>query len=198
MTGSDLLDRVRAVLLQAPNGAPCVIESGASDPSVATPAAVLFPIVLHETAPTVLLTLRTSHLRDHPGQVSFPGGRVEAGDATPVDTALRETEEEIGLSRRQVEVVGFLPDYFTGTGFRVTPVVAWVRPPFALAPDQFEVAEVFEVPLAFLLDEVNHQRMAIHVGGRRRAFFTMPYRERFIWGATAGMIRSLHDRLQPV
>lgn len=195
MTSSALLDRVRAALLTAPNGAPCVIESGAAESSAATPAAVLFPIVLHETAPTVLLTLRTSHLRDHPGQVSFPGGRVEATDATPTDTALRETEEEIGLSRQLVEVVGYLPDYYTGTGFCVTPVVAWVRPPLVLSPDSFEVAEVFEVPLAFLLDDANHQRMAIHAGGRRRAFFTMPYRERFIWGATAGMIRSLHDRL---
>lgn len=196
MTSPALLERVRAVLLDAPNGAPSVIESGAAESAAATPAAVLFPIVLHDAAPTVLLTLRTSHLRDHPGQVSFPGGRVEATDATPVETALRETEEEIGLPRRLVEVVGYLPDYYTGTGFRVTPVVAWIRPPLVLSPDSFEVAEVFEVPLAFLLDEANHQRMAIHAGGRRRAFFTMPFRERFIWGATAGMIRSLHDRLK--
>lgn len=195
MSSSALLDRVRAALLKAPNGAACVIESGAAESAAATPAAVLFPIVLHDAAPTVLLTLRTSHLRDHPGQVSFPGGRVEAADTTPTDTALRETEEEIGLSRQQVEVVGYLPDYYTGTGFCVTPVVAWVKPPLVLSPDSFEVAEVFEVPLAFLLDDANHQRMAIHAGERRRAFFAMPYRERFIWGATAGMIRSLHDRL---
>jgi 8-oxo-dGTP pyrophosphatase MutT (NUDIX family) len=197
MTSSALLDRVRAALLAVPNGAEQVVENEALDSAAATPAAVLFPIVLREDAPAVLLTLRTSHLRDHPGQVSFPGGRVEAEDASPLETALRETEEEIGLARRHIEVVGYLPDYLTGTGFRVTPVVAWVRPPFELAPDEFEVAEVFEVPLAFVLDEANHQRMAIHVGGRRRAFFTMPYRERFIWGATAGMIRCLHDRLGP-
>lgn len=195
MAASSLLDRVRAALLAVPDGADRVIENEGLDQSAATPAAVLFPIVLREPAPTVLLTLRTSHLRDHPGQVSFPGGRVEAGDASPLETALRETEEEIGLSRRHIEVIGYLPDYLTGTGFRVTPVVAWVTPPFELVPDKFEVAEVFEVPLAFVLDEANHQRMAIHVGGRRRAFFTMPYRERFIWGATAGMIRCLHDRL---
>lgn len=198
MTSSALLDRVRAALLPVPNGAEQVIENEGLEPSAVTPAAVLFPIVLRENAPAVLLTLRTSHLRDHPGQVSFPGGRVEADDASPLETALRETEEEIGLSRRHIEVIGYLPDYLTGTGFRVTPVVAWVRPPFDLVPDKFEVAEVFEVPLAFVLDEANHQRMAIHAGGRRRTFFMMPYRERFIWGATAGMIRCLHDRLGPL
>lgn len=195
MATSRLLDRVRAVLLPEPHRAGSVIESGAPEPAAATPAAVLFPIVVHEAAPAVLLTLRTSHLRDHPGQVSFPGGRVEPGDVSPRDTALRETEEEIGLARQQIEVVGYLPDYLTGTGFCVTPVVALVTPPFSLALDNFEVAEVFEVPLAFLLDGANHERMAIHVGGRRRAFFSMPYRDRFIWGATAGMIRTLYDRM---
>ena len=197
MPVSDLLQLVRAALLPTPNAADSLIESGAAQRADATPAAVLFPIVLRELAPTVLLTQRTAHLRDHPGQVSFPGGRVEADDASPAETALRETEEEIGLSRRHIEVVGYLPDYFTGTGFRVTPVVAWVRPPFSLQPDAIEVADVFEVPLNFLLDQDNHQRMAIHVAGLRRAFFTMPYQDRFIWGATAGMIRALHDRLRP-
>lgn len=197
MPVSDLLQLVRAALLPTPNAVDSVIESGAAQRADATPAAVLFPIVLRELAPTVLLTQRTAHLRDHPGQVSFPGGRVEADDAGPAETALRETEEEIGLSRRHIEVVGYLPDYFTGTGFRVTPVVAWVRPPFSLQPDAIEVADVFEVPLDFLLDQDNHQRMAIHVAGLRRAFFTMPYQDRFIWGATAGMIRALHDRLRP-
>lgn len=190
-----LLDRVRAALLSAPGDGISVFESGAERRSGAIPAAVLVPIVLHPAGPAVLLTLRTAHLRDHPGQVSFPGGRVESEDANPLETALRETEEEIGLARRHVELAGYLPDYYTGTGFRVTPVVAWLRPPFSLAPDRFEVAEVFEVPLTFLLDEANHQRMAIHVGGRRRAFYSMPYNERFIWGATAGMIRLLHDRM---
>ena len=197
MPVSDLLQLVRAALLPTPNAADSLIESGAAQRADATPAAVLFPIVLRELAPTVLLTQRTAHLRDHPGQVSFPGGRVEADDASPAETALRETEEEIGLSRRHIEVVGYLPDYFTGTGFRVTPVVAWVRPPFSLQPDAIEVADVFEVPLNFLLNQDNHQRMAIHVAGLRRAFFTMPYQDRFIWGATAGMIRALHDRLRP-
>ena len=193
-----LLDRVCAVLLSDPDAAERILESGVSRSKGGTPAAVLVPIVLREGAPVVLLTQRTAHLRDHPGQVSFPGGRVEEADRSPTETALRETEEEIGLSRRHVEILGFLPEYLTGTGFSVTPVVALVRPPFSLAPEAFEVAEVFEVPLDFLLDPANHQRMVIHVGGIRRSFFAMPYQDRFIWGATAGMIRSLSDRLRQV
>jgi 8-oxo-dGTP pyrophosphatase MutT (NUDIX family) len=142
------------------------------------------------------LTQRTAHLRDHAGQVSFPGGRVEADDPSPVHTALRETEEEIGLPRERVEVLGFLPEYRTGTGFRVTPVVARVRPPFSLVLDPFEVAEAFEVPLSFLLDPANHKRHSLHYRGALRHFFAMPYGDYFIWGATAGMIRSLCDRLE--
>ena len=195
MTSADWLARVRAALLSAPDSTASVVESGARRRPDATLAAVLFPVVLREEGLSVLLTQRTAHLRDHPGQVSFPGGRVEAEDGGPAETALRETEEEIGLSRHHIEVVGYLPDYFTGTGFRVTPVVAWVQPPFALKLDAFEVAEVFEVPLNFLLDQGNHERMAIHTGGIRRRFFSMPYQNRFIWGATAGMIRLLHDRM---
>jgi len=160
-----------------------------------TPAAVLFPIVLRDDGHTVLLTQRTAHLRDHAGQISFPGGRVEEHDLSPTDTALRETEEEIGLARERVEIVGFLPEYRTGTGFRVTPVVALVRPPFDLQPDPFEVAEIFEVPLSFLLDPANHQQHSLHYRGALRNYFAMPYGEYFIWGATAGMIRSLSERL---
>lgn len=195
MPARSLLDRVRAALLAAPDSADSVIESGALNFADATPAAVLFPIVLRAGAPAVLLTQRTAHLRDHPGQVSFPGGRVEPDDDSAVATALRETEEEIGLARRHIEILGYLPDYYTGTGFRVTPVVALVMPPFELSADGVEVADVFEVPLDFLLDQNNHQRMAIHQAGRRRTFYCMPYQDRFIWGATAGMIRSLHDRM---
>lgn len=160
-----------------------------------TPAAVLFPIVQRGSGQTVLLTQRTAHLRDHAGQISFPGGRVETDDPSPVATALRETEEEIGLARKHVEILGFLPEYHTGTGFRVTPVVALLTPPFDLSPDPFEVAEVFEVPLAFLLDPANHQRHSLHYRGALRHFFAMPYGDYFIWGATAGMIRSLSERL---
>ena len=188
------LEHLRASLLSEPLAGHFVQEDGAADQPL-TPAAVLFPIVLRDDGHTVLLTQRTAHLRDHAGQVSFPGGRVEAHDRSPIDTALRETEEEIGLSRERVEIVGFLPEYRTGTGFRVTPVVALVRPPFDLQPDPFEVAEIFEVPLAFLIDPANHQRHSLHYRGALRNYFAMPYGEYFIWGATAGMIRSLSERL---
>ena len=172
-----------------------IAEEGVGDGEL-TPAAVLFPIVLRADRPTVLLTQRTAHLKDHAGQISFPGGRVEAHDATPMDTALRETEEEIGLSRERVEILGFLPEYRTGTGFRVTPVVALVHPPYSLRLDPVEVAEAFEVPLAFLLDAANHKRHSIYYRGAMRQFHAMPYGDYFIWGATAGMIRVLFDRLE--
>ena len=193
MTEVPSLDRLRASLLADP--ALLTISEAADQEGELIPAAVLFPIVLHQ-APTVLLTQRTAHLRDHPGQISFPGGRVEPDDPSPVHTALREAQEEIGLPSEQVEVVGYLPEYRTGTGFRVVPVVAFVRPPVQAVPDPFEVADVFEVPLAFLLDPVNHQRQSMHYRGRQREFYAMPYGERFIWGATAGMIRALYERLR--
>ncbi len=188
------LERLRASLLPEPLAGQFVQEDGAADLPL-TPAAVLFPIVLRDDGYTVLLTQRTAHLRDHAGQISFPGGRVEEYDLSPRDTALRETEEEIGLARELVEIVGFLPEYRTGTGFRVTPVVALVRPPFVLQPDPFEVAEIFEVPLSFLIDPANHQQHSMHYRGALRNYFAMPYGEYFIWGATAGMIRSLSERL---
>jgi len=188
------LERLRASLLPEPLAGQFVHEDGAGDLPL-TPAAVLFPIVLRDEGHTVLLTQRTAHLKDHAGQISFPGGRVEDTDLSPIHTALRETEEEIGLARGRVEILGFLPEYRTGTGFRITPVVALVRPPFDLQPDPFEVAEIFEVPLAFLLDPANHQRHSLHYRGALRNYFAMPYGEYFIWGATAGMIRSLTERL---
>lgn len=188
------LDRLRASLLREPVTGHFVQEDGGEGLPL-TPAAVLFPIVLRDNGQTVLLTQRTAHLRDHAGQISFPGGRVEAEDESPIHTALRETEEEIGLAREHVEVLGFLPEYRTGTGFRVTPVVALVTPPFELALDPFEVAEAFEVPLSFLLDPANHKRHSLHYRGALRHFFAMPYGDYFIWGATAGMIRSLSQRL---
>lgn len=160
-------------------------------PGPLRPAAVLVPIVLREPEPTVLLTRRTDHLHHHPGQVSFPGGRVEDEDASPIDTALRETEEEISLHRAHVELLGCLPQYQTGTGFDITPVVGLVTPPFELQIDPFEVAEVFEVPLSFLLDESNHQRHSAVIRGVRREYYAMHYGEYFIWGATAGMLVSL-------
>lgn len=163
-----------------------------------TPASVLIPLVLRENGPTLLLTQRTAHLNDHAGQVSLPGGRVDESDVSAIDTALRETEEEVGLHRRHIEILGSLPDYFTGTGFRVTPVVSLVQPPFDLRADPFEVAEIFEVPLAFLMDGRNHQRRAIELpnGSGRRTFYAMPYDRFFIWGATAGMLRNLFHFLR--
>ena len=188
------LDRVRLVLHREPSRASFVLEDGVGDEEL-TPAAVLFPIVQRSEAPTVLLTQRTTHLKDHPGQISFPGGRHESADPSPAHTALREAAEEIGLSEAQVDIVGYLPEYRTATGFRVTPVVALVTPPFDLQLDSFEVAEVFEVPLAFLLDPANHQRHSLHYRGKLRHYYAMPYGRYFIWGATAGIIMSLYRAL---
>lgn len=164
-------------------------------PSGLTPAAVLVPVIQRPEGLTVLFTQRTSHLNDHAGQVSFPGGRCEESDVSPVVTALRETEEEIGLGRELIEVVGILPEYRTGTGFSVIPVVGLVQPPFDLTLDSFEVAEVFETPLSFLLDQANHQRHSMEIGGVLRHYYAMPYEGYFIWGATAGMLVSLRSLL---
>ena len=163
-----------------------------------TPASVLMPLVARDDGLTMLLTQRTAHLNDHAGQISLPGGRVDDTDASAIDTALRETEEEIGLHRRHIEVLGTLPDYLTGTGFRVTPVVSLVQPPFDLRADPFEVAEIFEVPLSFLMDGMNHQRRMIELpeGIGSRTFYAMPYDRFFIWGATAGMLRNLFHFLR--
>jgi 8-oxo-dGTP pyrophosphatase MutT (NUDIX family) len=158
------------------------------------PAAVLVPIVLREPL-TVLLTQRSHDMPSHPGQISFPGGKVEASDAGPVDCALREAREEIGLERRFVEPLGFLDSYRTGTGFQISPVVGFVRPGFDLVLDRREVLEVFEVPLAFLMEEANHQKHAREWRGRQRSYYAMPYEERYIWGATAGMLKNMHQRL---
>jgi 8-oxo-dGTP pyrophosphatase MutT (NUDIX family) len=161
-------------------------------------AAVLIPLVQRPDGLTVLLTQRTAHLSNHPGQVSFPGGRAEDEDSSPIETALRETEEEIGLHRRHVEIVGVLPDYVTATGYVVTPVIGMVTPPFELIAESNEVEEIFEVPLRFLMDGLNHQRMSFDLpdGGGRRSFYAMPYERFFIWGATAGMLRNLFHLLR--
>lgn len=161
-------------------------------------AAVLVPLVVRPDGVTVLLTMRTDHLSSHAGQISFPGGGTEERDSSPIETALRETEEEIGLHRRHIEIIGVLPDYATVSAYRVTPVVALVQPPFELTPDPGEVAEVFEVPLAFLMDGLNHQRRVIELpqGAGSRAFYTMPYEQYFIWGATAAMLRNLFHFLR--
>ena len=146
----------------------------------------------------MLLTRRTAHLNTHAGQISFPGGGAEERDSSAIETALRETEEEIGLARRHVEVVGVLPDHVTASSYLVTPVIGLVAPPFALTAEANEVAEIFEVPLAFLMDGMHHQRMSFELpgGAGRRSFYAMPYEGFFIWGATAGMLRNLFHLLR--
>ena len=157
-------------------------------------AAVLIPIVARPEL-TVLLTQRTESLSTHAGQIAFPGGRVDEADASVVDAALREAEEEIGLDRRFVEPLGFIDSYRTGTGYRIAPVVALVRPGFVLQLNPHEVVETFEVPLSFLMDLTNHQRHSREWRGRQRDFYAMPFGERYIWGATAGMLKNMHLRL---
>ncbi|HEY1089949.1 MAG TPA: CoA pyrophosphatase, partial [Burkholderiaceae bacterium] len=155
-------------------------------------AAVLIPLVMRESGLQVLLTRRTAHLRSHAGQISFPGGRVEKADADVSATALRETFEEIGLAADHIEEIGRLPIYSTVTAFQVTPIVALVQPGFTLALDSFEVAEAFEVPLAFLMNPAHHQRHRFEFEGQTRYFFSMPWGDYFIWGATAAMLRNFY------
>jgi 8-oxo-dGTP pyrophosphatase MutT (NUDIX family) len=168
-------------------------EAGAE--GALTPASVLVPVVAHPDGLTVLFTQRTSQLRIHSGQISFPGGRAEPGDPGPEFTALREAGEEIGLKAGQVEVIGRLPEYLTRTGYRVTPVVGLLTPPLELAPDPREVQEVFEVPLAFLLDPRNHQRRTREFQGRTVSFYAIAYGERDIWGVTAGILVNFYRQL---
>jgi len=170
-------------------------DDGTGREAAATVAAVLVPIIAHPSGLTVLFTQRTAHLKAHSGQVSFPGGRAEPGDASSEETALRESEEEIGLPRGRVEVLARLPEYFTRTGFRVTPVVGLIAPPLELVPDPREVESVFEVPLAFLLDAKNHKRKTREFQGRTVGYYEMPYNDRYIWGATAGMVVNLYRAL---
>ncbi len=198
----ELLERLRQRLragLQAIHG---------SDHSVAgvyppldqslRPAAVLVPLVARASEPHIILTRRSEQLAHHPGQVSFPGGRSEPGDADAVATALREAEEEIGLPPSLVDILGILPDYRTVTGFLVTPVVGVLTGPFEPQADPFEVAEVFEVPLAFVLDASNHQRHRRRIGDQEREFFVLPYQDHFIWGATAAMLVNLALHIGPL
>jgi 8-oxo-dGTP pyrophosphatase MutT (NUDIX family) len=172
-----------------------LVAGGTPPASALTPAAVLVPLVMRVEGLAVLLTQRTQHLAAHAGQISFPGGREEAEDADSVAAALRETEEEVGLPRDHVEVVGRLDTYVTSTGFEVTPVVGLVRVPYPSRLDPFEVAEIFEVPLAFLLDPANRQRHSREFKGRQRMFYVFLYENRYIWGATAGMLVNLAEVL---
>lgn len=158
-------------------------------------AAVLVPIVTHPEGLSVLFTLRTAHLSAHAGQVSFPGGRVEPEDPDENATALRETEEEIGLARGRIRMIGRLDTYVTRTGFRIHPLVGLVTPPLDLVPDPQEVADVFEVPLEFLIDPANRRRDSLNYQGRERFFWAIPYEGHYIWGATAGMVVNLSEML---
>lgn len=158
------------------------------------PAAVLIPVVNHPQ-PTVLLTQRSAHLNEHAGQISFPGGKIDPTDASPLDTALREAEEEIGLDREFIDPIGYLDLYGTSFGFRILPTVAQVRPGFNLRINHSEVDHAFEVPLAFLMDPANHQMHSKEFRGMERSYYAMPYEERYIWGATAGILRVLYERI---
>lgn len=159
------------------------------------PAAVLVPIIDRGERATLLLTQRAASLRNHSAQIAFPGGRIDDGDAGPIETALREAEEEIGLHRRHVTPLGFLDAYLTGTGYRIVPVVARIQPGFDLTINEAEVDEAFEAPLSFLMNPSNHERHGRVFRGQYRSYYAMPWGERYIWGATAGIIRNLHDRL---
>jgi 8-oxo-dGTP pyrophosphatase MutT (NUDIX family) len=158
------------------------------------PAAVLIPVVEH-AEPTVLLTMRAAHLNDHAGQIAFPGGKIDATDRSPLDAALREAEEEIGLDRSYVDPIGYLDVYGTSFGFRILPTVARVRPGFELTINKSEVDDAFEVPLAFLMDPGNHQLHSKEFRGAQRSYYAMPFAERYIWGATAGILRALYERV---
>lgn len=160
------------------------------------PAAVLIPVVDHDHREvTVLLTQRSAHLADHAGQIAFPGGKIDATDASPLDTALREAEEEIGLDRGFVDPIGYLDLYATGFGFRILPTVARVKPGFKLSINRGEVDDAFEVPLSFLMNPANHQLHSKEFRGMERSYYAMPYAERYIWGATAGILRVLYERI---
>ena len=208
LTGSEFFARVRDRL-------PLTVSAGLSDPNVTPlrgdhdadpvmrkiaevrpirPAAVLVPIVDHPE-PAVLLTQRAQHLPDHAGQVSFPGGKIDKADADPCASALREAEEEIGLSREHVEPLGYLDLYMTTLGYRIVPVIARVKPGFTLKLNTSEVDATFEVPLAFLMDQSNVQRHSRDWQGMTRHYYAITFGERYIWGVTAGILRNLHERI---
>ncbi len=175
-----------------PLGSDFSLNGVVPSPAAFRPAAVLVPLVVREPAITVLLTQRTDDMPSHAGQIAFPGGRTQKEDADAVATALRETEEEVGLSRTFVDVLGAVDPYRTGTGYEITPIVGIVRPGFTTHADPREVADVFEVPLAHFLDERNHRIDSRLYQGRERRYYAMPYGDRYIWGATAGMLKNLH------
>ena len=178
-----------------PFGGDHALDGDPRPPGRLRPAAVLVPVVTHRHGASIILTTRPTGMRDHSGQIAFPGGKIEPGDRSPCDAALREAEEEIGLRRACVEPIGYLDPYVTGTGYLVVPTLGLVAPPVSLALDRREVADAFEVPLLFLMDPANHQRHRREIGARTRHFYAIPFEDRFIWGATAGILRNLYDRL---
>jgi 8-oxo-dGTP pyrophosphatase MutT (NUDIX family) len=204
-------EALKARFAQPPAWQPEVVRESFTSDRPPAQAAVLVPIVMRgpkASSPTVLLTHRAAHMKTHSGQIAFPGGKVDPEDANMQATALREAEEEVGLSARHVQVIGELPVYITGTSFWVTPVIGLVTPEFELRLNADEVADVFEVPLAFLMNPANHRRHAMDWQGTRRQWFSMPYQEQrttaqgqvqavehFIWGATAGMLRNFYHFL---
>lgn len=175
-----------------PIGSDFSLNATGAVPEVWRPASVLVPLIRRETGVTVLLTQRTEDMPSHAGQIAFPGGRRQAEDIDATATALRETEEEVGLTRDFIDVVGSLDLYRTGTGYQITPIVGIVTPGFTMRADPREVADVFEVPLDHFLDERNHRIDSRVWQGRERRYYAMPYGERYIWGATAGMLKNLH------
>lgn len=201
MTVEEIVRRVRDRSHRLASGLPVVQPPIGSDfslsgivpvPETWKPAAVLVPLVHRSSGLTVLLTQRTADMPSHAGQIAFPGGRREKRDVDAMATALRETEEEVGITRDFVDVVGTMDLYHTGTGYEITPVVGIVTPGFTVRADPREVADVFEVPLEHFLDEVNHKIDSRQYQGRERRYYAMPYGERYIWGATAGMLKNLH------
>jgi 8-oxo-dGTP pyrophosphatase MutT (NUDIX family) len=200
MTVEEIVRRVRDRSARLASGLPVPAPPIGSDfslsgvvpvPQAWKPAAVLVPLVDRETGVTVLLTQRTADMPSHAGQIAFPGGRREPGEDA-IAAALRETEEEVGIVRRFIDVVGAVDLYRTGTGFEITPIVGIVTPGFTVRAEPREVADVFEVPLEHFLDEVNHKLDSREYQGRQRRYYAMPYGERYIWGATAGMLKNLH------
>ena len=204
MTVDEIVQRVgeRSRLLSSgmpvskpPLGSDFSLNGVIPTPTSFRPAAVLVPLVRREPEITVLLTQRTEDMPSHAGQIAFPGGRKQQEDADAKATALRETEEEVGLSRTFVQVIGAVDPYRTGTGYEITPVVGIVTPGFTIHADPREVADVFEVPLSHFLDEKNHRIDSRVWQGRERRYYAMPYGERYVWGATAGMIKNLYHIL---
>ena len=202
-----LAQGLRDHFAQAPNWSPEITDENRyvlasniiaqrEQEGLTTKAAVLMPLVMRGEGIQVLLTQRTDHLHDHAGQISFPGGRMDEGDESIIATALRESEEEIGLASAYIEVIGSLPEYLTVSGYRVSPVVALVSPDSKYQPDPFEVADIFEVPLRFLMNPANHEIRVWNSDQESRRFYAMPYFDRFIWGATAGMLRNLYHLLK--